>query len=144
MEAAARSWGQDPTSLDEWYVHSAMELKALGGRGLLKRYGDSLAALLTALYPHHPWQPWRFAKPPSLALDSAAVDAALEHAEQELRLSEPKEWYRVSAAQLRALRLPRSLVTSRTRLAAALARRHPHEHWSDRYLLPSHSPTPTV
>eukprot|EP01027_Heterolobosea_sp_BB2_P007022 GEZU01010507.1.p2 GENE.GEZU01010507.1~~GEZU01010507.1.p2 ORF type:complete len:164 (-),score=41.19 GEZU01010507.1:491-982(-) len=48
--------------LDDWYSITVEDVvgKLAGGSSLLREYGNSLQRVLSAVYPHHPWLPWRF------------------------------------------------------------------------------------
>jgi hypothetical protein len=51
------------TSLEHWYGVSAVQIKKLGARQLLKygEDGQGLYAVLRQSYPDHTWYPWLFA-----------------------------------------------------------------------------------
>ena len=54
----------DKEHLDGWYRIDPATVIKYGGKGVLKRYNDSLIRLLAAVYPNHPWDPSKFTSRP--------------------------------------------------------------------------------
>jgi hypothetical protein len=79
-------------------------------RLLQKHYRDSLQEALSALYPHHAWQLWRFSKVPSnywktiaARNETQTLRDFLDYIGEKLQLKSTLDWQRISIAQIRQL-----------------------------------------
>jgi len=135
LDGVAAALGMSEGAREPWYTVMAKTLLAHGGRGLLARYGNSMPALLAAVYDDYAWQAWRFpqlrprdkrrhedkVKPVEEALSEAEV-AQVTAIESALGLKSPEEWRRVTRQEVAALDL--ASLTKR-HLFALLRRRYP-------------------
>jgi len=47
-----------------WYAISSKRFVEIGGKRLLRRYNDSISAMLSSVFPDYAWEPLRFTKVP--------------------------------------------------------------------------------
>jgi len=121
--------------LSLWYTASHEQLVDLGGASLLKKYG-SLAKLLGAVYGNEfDFLPWKFASAPRGVLgDLEVVKDAIKKAEQELGITEPLDWYRISMGQLNTIDAAKVVARRASTLAAALKELYPSISWDETVL----------
>lgn len=66
-------------------------------RGLLQRYKNSMASLLSAMYPNHNWLPWKWDRCPKKFWDDVNNKKKfLDWAGKQLGINEPKDWSKVT------------------------------------------------
>lgn len=66
-------------------------------RGLLLKHGGSVSSLLTSLYPHHNWQPWRFHKTPAKYWsDPNNRLTYMKWLSEKMNVSCDKDWFRIT------------------------------------------------
>jgi hypothetical protein len=90
-------------SMEKWYFLSPKQVKELGGAALLNNYfGGSLAGCLMAVYPDHPWMPWRFVTgPPKNYWDTNKHQKRFfEWAANELNIQSERDWDKVTKHKL--------------------------------------------
>jgi hypothetical protein len=70
----------------------------LGGGGLLSgKYNDSLALLLSTLYPEYDWLPWKFERAPrNYWEDENNQRKYVDWVSKELNIKKMEDWYKVS------------------------------------------------
>jgi len=64
LEELARLLGFNKDDMEAWYKVNNQLIVDHGGRALLALHGNSLPALLTAVFPDHSWDPLRFTNTP--------------------------------------------------------------------------------
>jgi hypothetical protein len=98
----------------DWANVTVAEVAALGGAGLLKRYGSSLingtivtihANILLALKAVYPQYPWETKKSPSqfsisFWSDKQSVKSFLDELARDLGITSKEDWYKVSSVEL--------------------------------------------
>jgi hypothetical protein len=52
------------THWTDWYTVTSRQIMAVGASGLLKHFNNSPSAMVSTIYPHHPWQIWKFIQTP--------------------------------------------------------------------------------
>ena len=79
-------------------------LDALGAGNMTRRLYKSKYEILSSIYPHYEWLPWKFSKLPSnVGQNPRVVSSALEYCKTELNLKSPEDWYRISKSQLNSV-----------------------------------------
>jgi len=97
---------KDPKDLSNWYNVTAKQISAVGGRGLLARYNDSLYALLKNAYPEYEWLPWKFSRLPLRSFkDPDVQEKVVRFVEEKLKIKSTEDWHRVTMAQLNEIGL---------------------------------------
>lgn len=90
--------------LDRWYKVTRSQVVKLGGSGVLKRWDNSLAGALLAIYPGHDWAPWKFENVPSnWWMNVANQRRFFEAIRIELGVRSMDDWYNVSGTAVQAL-----------------------------------------
>jgi len=134
------------TGVEGWYGVDNKTLIAHGGASLLKRYGNSLVALLTAVYPEHRWEAARFTTArrghyADVDRQRHALDAIAHELFGAQSVADLSLWYGVEVKQVRALRGGASLLRrhggSLSALLAALYPEYPWQPW--RFARSSHT-----
>ena len=68
----------------------------MGARGLLDKYNWSTSQLLSSIYPHYDWLPWKFRVCPSSYWDDVNNQIKFVNwAGKELKINEMSDWYNV-------------------------------------------------
>jgi len=116
-----------PGDMADFYKLSRRAFLENGGSGLLKRYGGSVPKLLASVFPEVDWQPWRFPRKASAALND--LDGLLPQIEVALGISSSQQWLRVSKEQLDSLGLAVLSKSKKREFVLALKRRYPEEEW---------------
>jgi len=87
--------------MTDWYKVTVRELRAVGGRGILARYGDSILNILKTIYPYYEWKPWMFrAVPRSFWTTEASVKEYVKWLETQLGISAMEDWYNISSKEV--------------------------------------------
>jgi len=122
--------GFDESDYDRWYSVRVKDFAENGGTTLLIRYGNSIYTLLTSLYPEHEWLPWMFAAvPKNLSIDDAMMNKVLNYCQQRLNIRTLDDWHRVSATDLKALRVYQFFKV-RGGLQSTLQKLFPNHFWN--------------
>jgi len=88
--------------------------------------------MLEKVFPEYGWQIWKFPRRTArIWSDPNALNAVLSRIESELRISTPKDWYRVTREQLQSLSLARVFSSGQRGLAVALKARYPGVEWDE-------------
>ena len=135
LEALACKLGWKEGDMEAFYQLTAKILVAEGGESLLRQYGDSVFALVSAVYPNHEWNPWRF----PLRVGQTSEDSLpllFSHVEDSLKVKSPQDWYRISMQDLDELGVGRVLRALDGGLLGALKKRYPKETWDENALTP--------
>jgi len=118
-----------------WYSVQKKDIIEHGGSGLIDRYEGSLFGLLTAVYPHVQWLPWKFAHlPRGLSQDKNVLKNAISACEKELKIKSSTDWYRVSQLQLDELGVAH-IFNANGGLFEVLKVHYPDHQWSKEHIL---------
>lgn len=111
-----RAMGFRDGDMTAWYSVRQSDFAKHGGRGLLKRHGESPRVALMEIFPEHDWEPWRFSSNNYewFWRDANAIRAAIDKVEKSLGLS-PSRWATLTLEQLSALGLG-GIIKDRTAL----------------------------
>ena len=71
MDDLSKKLGFKEGDREPWYKVSHKTLNENGGSGLLAQYHGSYPDVLKGVFPEFDWQPWKFARRPSLARESS-------------------------------------------------------------------------
>ena len=74
----------------------------IGGLSLLiQQHNGSIYRLLTSVYPHYEWLPWKFEKTPRNFWDNVNNQKKfMEWAGKQLKINEMSDWYKVTVKDL--------------------------------------------
>lgn len=137
----ARTLGHDPSDMEAWYKVRTSDFKKHGGVGLLKLYGESPRAVITSLFPEHPWQPWRFYSHATSSFwnDIETLRLAAKVIEEKNGIANLSDWYRLNSQTLVDLDL-KKLIRNEALLIKFLSIVYPGHEWQDNFSL---TPTKT-
>jgi hypothetical protein len=77
------------------------DLFELGGRGLLHKYNNSVALLISTIYTEHEWLPWKFEHSPrNFWNDPKNVRKFLDWAGKQLGVTEYNDWHRITIKEI--------------------------------------------
>jgi hypothetical protein len=125
-----REIGVKASDYSAWYTFSSEDAMRYKIKPILTRYG-SLIKTLTALYPEFPWDQKKFTVTPDAAHQAVKIiRMALDYVEDELKIEKPEDWYRVSAQQLKKLKVHLILTKNRT-LFETLKKYRPNYDWDE-------------
>jgi len=132
LDSLATRLGHSPAHRDAWYTVTAATVAAHGGAGLLDRYRGSLHALLSSVYPDHPWDALRFAKAPqrywaAIERQRAFLDGIAQRLGFDAR--DTRAWYGITARRVAELGGGGLLDRYHDSLAAALEAAYPELPW---------------
>lgn len=109
LERVRERLGIGADEWERWYSVSQRELVKHGASALLHLHDNSIAHLLRAVYPEHPWQLWRFPRFRSRRANRALVAQSLvAHAATQLGVTRAEEWREVTPQRLRAVGLEKA------------------------------------
>ena len=87
--------------IDDWYSITTRQIRKLGGGGILKRYNGSLYTLLQTVYPDYQWITLNNKTVPQHFWSNIENMKIILHSLiRKYRISEKKDWYRISASQI--------------------------------------------
>lgn len=80
--------------LDDWYRVRSRDFEKNRGFSVLNRYQDRPSQLLAALFPNHPWKPWKFVVTPRGFWRRAENRKKyVSWLARELSVKKPSDWY---------------------------------------------------
>jgi len=119
--------GRLELDISPWYKVTKQYVRNQGGGGILDVYKGSVPSLLTAVYPEIKFDMWRFNRSARKLKKSDNVKDLgdmLSYIASELNISEPEQWKRISADQLKAIGISRTF-QKRATLMEALTKEIP-------------------
>jgi hypothetical protein len=84
--------------MSDWYKVTTKDFVAVGGSGLVThKYNNSLSLLLSKLYPHYQWLPWKFKLVPrNFWNEDKNKKKFMDWAGKQLGVKEISDWEKVS------------------------------------------------
>jgi len=117
-------------TLDDWYKVKRADFTKKGGAQIVARHGNSLVRCLMAIYPDHPWQPWRFeVVPRNLWDDLDTQKRYFAYLTKELNIKDMEDWYDVKEETIRAKGGNSFMTNYKNSLAKALMTVYPEHNW---------------
>jgi len=87
--------------MDDWYNVKALDINDKSGRGLLKKYNNSIVKLLSSVYPNHDWKPWLFGgKSKVLSSGEEMQKEFIEWLEKDLNIKDKEDWYKIKISEI--------------------------------------------
>jgi len=131
LEYVSTQLGMKKGDLDEWYGRNATDLIPHGGAGVLYLYGNSLAKLLMALFPGHPWDVSRFSSRPRSYWSSLENQKKfMDQIGVQLGVRDNLDgWYSISSSSLLPLGAGSLLTRYNGSLSKLLAAVYPNHPW---------------
>jgi hypothetical protein len=128
---------------EEWYSIFTLDvISKKGGRSLLELHNGSAASTVMENFPEHSWEPWRFSNVPKnivAKLSSEQMVHFVKYLQQELKIRDPSDWYRISWSQIRAIPAAISITAApgSQKFLEALDHIYPGHRWEPERLLNS-------
>jgi hypothetical protein len=119
-------------SMEDWYKVTPTQIRKLIGGGLFRNYfGDSLIQALKKVYPDFQWQSWKFSKVHrGFWKDSKNTDEYMSWMQDQLGITDLKDWNDVTNSQFRALK-GGTLVQRNRGILSFLSKRFPEQEFTD-------------
>jgi hypothetical protein len=117
-------------NMDGWYTIHVREAQRYGGRVLLSMHNNDMAKALSAVYPEHKFDVWRFGTVPEGFWDSREnLKKFFDWAHKDLQLKTLDGWYRVYNREIERRGGKAILTKYKGYLGHALAEVYPEKEW---------------
>ena len=83
--------------MNSWYEVNTKKIEENGGRGLLNKHKRSPILLLSTVFPHFTWDPWKFNKVSKDFNDLQNQRQLLDSKAKELGIKDMGDWYNISS-----------------------------------------------
>eukprot|EP00026_Physarum_polycephalum_P004891 Phypoly_transcript_04915.p1 GENE.Phypoly_transcript_04915~~Phypoly_transcript_04915.p1 ORF type:complete len:380 (+),score=56.44 Phypoly_transcript_04915:692-1831(+) len=118
-------------NMSDWYKITVHNFVENGGAGLLAVYNQKPSKAVMEIFNSHKWDPWKFRTiPHSIELSNDQLTDFVKFLEATLKITSPKDWYRISMSQITTVsHACKTVVTKNGGLSGLLSKVYPNYTW---------------